>query len=193
MFKYLNKLDCFFNQTNKEFSVREFSRINKISPATASSYLELFTKEKILQKRKERIYNLFKANIKAHQYTDLKIYYSIKKLRDSGLIKELHKEYLNPTIVLFGSTAQGLDDQNSDIDLCIITKHKKKFSKKKYFEKKLNKELQLFIVKKLSEIPNKHLISSIANGINLQGMIVWSLESATKKVLLKKQDKIMKE
>ena len=193
MFKNLNNLECFFNQPNKDFSVREFARINKISPATASSYLELFTKEKILQKRKERIYNFFKANVNSSQYTDIKIFYSIKKLRDSGLIKALHEHYLNPTIVLFGSTATGLDDQNSDIDLCIITNHKKSFSKKKYFEKKLGKELQLFIVKKLSEIPNEHLISSIANGINLQGMIIWSLESATKKVSSKKQSKTKKE
>jgi Fic family protein len=47
MFKELNKLKCFFDQPYKEFSVREFARITKSSPATASSYLESFTKEKI--------------------------------------------------------------------------------------------------------------------------------------------------
>ncbi len=185
MFNELNRLKYFFEEPNREFGVREFSRINKISPATASKFLEKLTKEKILKKRKERIYNLFKANTENKEYRDLKIYYSIRKLRKTGLIKSIHEKYLNPTIILFGSTAEGLDNKNSDIDLCIITKHKKQFSQKKYFENKLKKELQLFIIKNISEIPNKHLISSIVNGINLQGMITWSLESVMKKDSLK--------
>ncbi|MDZ7742467.1 MAG: nucleotidyltransferase domain-containing protein [Bacteroidota bacterium] len=114
-------------------------------------------------------------------YREVKRFHTILQLHSSGLLDTLHEEYLNPTIVLFGSAAQGLDDENSDIDLCIITEYKKEYMYQKKFEKKLGKELQLFIIKNISEISNKHLRSSIANGINLQGMIVWSLTSATKK------------
>ena len=187
MFKELDTLSEIFNKPYEEFGVREFARETKISPTTASKYLEQFFKKGILKKRKERIYTLYKANLESRAYTDLKTYYSITKLRESGLIKKLHEEFLNPTIILFGSTANGLDDKNSDIDLCIITDNKQEFSKQKYFEKKLGKELQLFIVENLSEIPNKHLISSIVNGISLQGMIKWNLKSVLKKKVLKKQ------
>ncbi len=193
MFKELNNLKPFLKKPRAEYGVREFARLQQIAPATASKFMEGFAKKKVLKKRTLRKYNLYKANSASQMYREVKRFHTILQLHSSGLLDTLHEEYLNPTIILFGSAAQGLDDENSDIDLCIITEYKKEYMYQKKFEKKLGKELQIFIIKNISEISNKHLRSSIANGINLQGMIVWSLTSATKKGTVKKRNQMKKE
>lgn len=173
MFKELNILKPFLEDPQREFNVRELARIVKITPATASKKLKLFSKKGILSHRKERILDLYKANLDNSPYTDLKTYYNIRKIRDSDLIEELNKFYLKPSIVLFGSASLGLDTKSSDIDLLIISENKENFDVKK-FEKRLNRNIQLFIEKSLKEIKNKHLIRNILNGMILQGEIKWT-------------------
>lgn len=172
MLKELETLKIFFESPTKEFNIREIARILKIAPATASSKLDDFSKQSILKKRDERMLKLYKANLDSNSYKDLKIFYNIKKIRDSGLVEELNKFYLKPTIILFGSAAQGLDIENSDIDLVIISEKTKELNNKE-FEKKLNRNIQLFVVKNLKNLKNTHLINNILNGITLQGEIKW--------------------
>jgi predicted nucleotidyltransferase len=173
MFKELNILKVFFESPTKEFNVREVGRILKIAPATASSQLKNFVKEKILKERKERNLLLYKADMESEKYSDIKKFYNIKKIKDSGLIENLNKTYLKPAIVLFGSFSNGMDTENSDIDLLIISEKSVKFQDKKLFEKKLNKELQLFTVKNIKDLKNEHLINNVLNGTILQGEIKW--------------------
>ncbi|MGE0792815.1 MAG: ArsR family transcriptional regulator [Candidatus Woesearchaeota archaeon] len=171
MFKELNILKLFFEEPRREFNVREIARILKISPATASKELKELVEKNILSYKKERIYHLYQANFNSEEYKDIKIYYNIRKLKISNLINEINKFYLHPTIILFGSCSKGEDIETSDIDLVIISEKTKEFPKLKEFEKILNKELQIFNIRKISEIPNKHLINNILNGINIQGGI----------------------
>jgi len=173
MFKELNTLKIFLESPAKEFNVREVARILKIAPATASSQLKLFVKKGILNERKERILKLYKPNIDSEVYLDIKKFYNIRKIKDSNIIEELNKFYIKPTIILFGSTSQGLDTEDSDIDMLIISEKTKDFPKITEFEKKLNRKLQLFVVKNIKEIKNNHLINNILNGINIQGEIKW--------------------
>ena len=116
---------------------------------------------------------MYKSNIESEDYIDLKKYYNIKKLRDSGFIEELNNFYLKPTIILFGSMSNGLDVGSSDIDLVIVSEKKQEFSKIKEFEKKLKREIQMFVVKELKELKNKHLINNVLNGVILQGELIW--------------------
>jgi len=173
MIKELNTFKPFFEEPTKEFGVREIARIIKISPATASKQLKDLAKRGILKGRKERIYNLYKANLESDNYKDLKIYYNIKNIKDSNLIEELNKFYLKPTIVLFGSASTGLDTETSDIDLVIISEKTKKFTNIEKYEKKLKRKLQFFVVKDIKDLKNKHLINNIINGITIQGKIKW--------------------
>jgi predicted nucleotidyltransferase len=173
MFRELNNLKVFFENPSKEINVREFARILKISPATASKKLERFSKEKMLKKRKFKNFNLFQLNIENEEIIEIKKFYNLKKLKESGLIEELNKFYLKPTIILFGSFYEGFDNESSDVDLVIISEKDKEFNQKEKFEKKLKKRLQIFVVKKISEIKNKHLINNILNGTKIQGEIKW--------------------
>jgi len=172
MFKKLNILKLFFEEPTREFNVREVARILKISPATASKELKNLAKKGVLKERKERVLNLYKANLEDDLYRDIKIFYNLRKIKDSGLLKELNKFYLKPTIVLFGSCAYGTDTKTSDFDLLIISEKTKVLDVKK-FEKKIKRKIQLFVVKDIKDLKNKHLINNVLNGITIQGKVKW--------------------
>src|SRR3989338_7054165 len=169
MFKELNILKIFFESPTREFNVREVARILRITPATASKELKQLAKKSLLKERKDRTYIFYKADIESIFYRDLKIFYNIRKIKDCGLVDELNKFYLKPTLILFGSAAYGYDTETSDFDLLIISERKEEFPTMKSFEKKLNRRLQLFLVKDVQDLKNKHLINNILNGITIQG------------------------
>lgn len=173
MFKELNILKIFFESPTKEFNVREVARNLKIAPATASTQLKKFSKKGILKERKERTLNLYKADLENEDYRNIKRFYNIKKINGSGLIEELNKFYLKPTIILFGSASDGVDIEDSDIDLLIISEKTKEFKQINKFEKKFNRKIQLFIVKNIKDLKNKHLINNVINGVKIQGEIKW--------------------
>ncbi|MFH1229300.1 MAG: nucleotidyltransferase domain-containing protein [Candidatus Aenigmatarchaeota archaeon] len=169
----LNILKIFFEEPGREFSVREAARILGISPATASKELKRLASENFLSERKERMFNLYKSDLESDAYTDLKAYYNIRKLRESGLIDALNRFYLKPTVVLFGSAAFGLDTETSDFDLLIISENTKEFEDIKKFERKINRKLQLLAVSEVKELRNEHLINNALNGKVVQGNIKW--------------------
>jgi predicted nucleotidyltransferase len=169
----IDTLKVFFEEPSKEFGVREISRILKISPATASKELKELAKGNFLKERKERIFILFKANLESNEYRDLKLYYNLRKLRESGLLGALNIFYLKPTITLFGSAARGLDTETSDFDLLIISEKTDSFDTKR-FEEKINRKLQLFVVNNVKELKNEYLINNVLNGIVIQGNVKWT-------------------
>jgi predicted nucleotidyltransferase len=168
----IDTLKIFFEEPSKEFNVREVARILKVSPATASKELKELAKRNFLNERKERIFILYKANLESDDYRDLKLYYNIRKLRESGLIDALNRFYLKPTIVLFGSASRGMDTETSDFDLLIISEKTDNFDTKK-FEEKINRKLQLMVVRSIKELKNEYLINSALNGIVIQGNVKW--------------------
>ena len=173
MFKKLNILTLFFESPSREFNVREVARLVRIAPATASKDLQVFVKEGLLKERKERMLNLYKANLEDERYTDAKIFYNIRKIKESGCVDSLNKFYLKPVIVLFGSCTFGLDTESSDMDLLVISEKTEEFPDTKKFEKKLNRNLHLLIVKKIKDLKNGELINNVLNGISLQGKLKW--------------------
>ncbi len=164
----------FFNEPNREFNVREFSRLLKIAPATASKELKQMAKTKLLKERKERNLILYKADLESSEYKDLKVYYNIRKIKESGLLEALNQYYLKPTIILYGSSSYGLDTETSDIDLLVLSEKHTLMANLKKFENKLNRNVQLMVVESLNEIKNENLINNIINGITIQGKIKWT-------------------
>lgn len=173
MFKELNILKLFFERPTKEFNVREVARLLRVSPATASKELKKMASYDVLKERKERLFRFYKANLENDYYKDLKVFYNLRKIKESGLIKDLNRFYLKPTIILFGSSVSGLDTETSDFDLVILSEKKKEFPDADKFEKKLKRKLQIFVVRNIRDLSNKHLINNVLNGIVLQGEIKW--------------------
>ncbi len=173
MFKKLNILRLFFEEPTKEFSVRETARFLGIAPATASKDLKSLAEKRFLKERKERILKLYKADLESALYRDSKLFYNIRKLRETGFIGALNSFYLKPAIVMFGSCASGTDTETSDFDLLLVSEKTDEFPYTRKFEKKLNRSIHIFVVRTIKDLKNKHLINNIVNGITIQGNVRW--------------------
>ena len=178
MSKKIDKMEIlkhFMKEPEREFHIREFAKEAKISPTTATGYLEELKKEDLLEKSKSRNVVLYKANSQNPLFKETKKYYNLKKILESKLIDYLNQELNYPeAVVLFGSYAKGENILESDIDLFILTESKKQISLKK-FEEELRAEIQVFIYnkKEFNELKtkNRDLINNILNGIKLSGFI----------------------
>ena len=171
MLDIINNLKYFFEDCNREISVREFGRMKNVSPATASKILKNLEKENILLKRNDRGYLLFRLNTENFVLKNLSSIYWSEKL--NPLLEELDQFYSFPTIILFGSINKCENNLNSDIDLAIFTEKKTEFPHLMNFEKKINREIQLFNFGNFESIKNKNLAKNILNGTKLSGEIEW--------------------
>ncbi|MFW6013937.1 MAG: nucleotidyltransferase domain-containing protein [Candidatus Nanoarchaeia archaeon] len=165
MLNIINELKPFFEDNYRRIHVREYAKMQKISPPTASKTLERLCGEKLLKKEIYKQYYLYFANKDSSIFRDLqRIYWKIKL---QPLISEINKHIFDPVIVLFGSIAKAEAKSDSDIDLAVLSPSKKNIEVKK-FEKKLKRKIQVFIFKKLEEVPTE-LKSNILNGYILEG------------------------
>ena len=168
-----NILEIFIKEPEKEFHVRQISKLLNKSPTTISKYLKNFEKQGILKSKKKFNHLLFKANAENRSFRQNKLFYNLKLLQDSGLINFLENELNHPeAIILFGSFAKAENLSSSDIDLLIISPLKKEIDLKK-FEKKIGYKIQIFIhsrkeINKMKE-KNKELLNNLVNGILISG------------------------
>lgn len=101
MLELLNRLKPFFEETHKEYSVREYGRLIKISPPTASTYLKKSEADNLLVSRKQGIYIFYRANRESSLFRDLaKAYWRLLLKRE---LENYRKEFLFKDIILFGS------------------------------------------------------------------------------------------
>lgn len=168
----INLLEPFFNDCYSEIGVREYSRLMKISPPTASKILKNFFKENFLIMTNYRNNLLFRVNYESQLLRDLSRIYWKNKL--SRFINFCSENFSNPAIILFGSLSKLESKKDSDIDIAIISKTKKDLNLEK-FEKELNREIQIFFFSSFDKI-NKELKSNIINGFILYGEIENGLE-----------------
>lgn len=174
MFKKMNKLlPYFYEQSERQFHIRELARITHKSPASISQHLQKLRQKKLLISQKKLNHLLYKANTEEILFKVKKRAYNIETLYNSGLIHYIQEEYNQPqAIILFGSYAKGENNPQSDIDLIIITPLKKPVNLNP-FEKKLHHSLQIFTYS-LEELrtlttQNKELLNNFINGIVLEG------------------------
>jgi len=168
-----NILNLFIKEPEKQFHVRQISKVLNKSPTTVSKYLKEFEKRYILKSEKKLNHLLFKANVENEKFKQLKLNYNLNLLYDSGLISYIIKELNYPkAIILFGSFSKAENMSTSDIDLLIISPSKEEINLNK-FEERLGHKIQLFIrskkdIEKMKE-KNKELLNNCINGITLYG------------------------
>jgi len=167
MLKIINSLSPFFEDCYRRINVREYSRIMKLSPPTASKRLLELNKEGLLQVEKDRNYIFYYANKNNKTFVDLSRIYRRDKL--SFVIDYLNKSLLNPVIILFGSLAKAEAKIDSDIDLCIFA-NKKEINLDK-FSKKLERNIQILFFNSIKDINNPELANNILNGYLLNGRV----------------------
>lgn len=165
-----NLLTCFFEEPNRWYHLREYAKINKLSPSTSSKYLDFFYKKKMLMKKEEHNLTLYKSNEESEDFRDIKKFWNIKKIKESGILDFLEENLNTKGIIVFGSTANGLDNKSSDIDLFAMSSVKKEI-KLETFEKILKKKIQLFIMDKKELKSKKEFANNVLNGIVIKGYI----------------------
>lgn len=166
-------LKPFFEDPNREFHIRELSRLLRINHTTVRQRLAKLVKDGFLAVTKGKVYSAYKPTF-SRKYLNLKLYYNLEKIRVSGLVEDMEKAFDYPAITLFGSYAIANDDLGSDIDLCVLSNIKKEFATDKY-EKTLNRKISLHVFtkekwKSMSK-GNKGLLNNICNGITLSGQL----------------------
>ena len=167
MLDIINNLKPFFEDCYRRINVREYARLMKISPPTASKLLSELNKEKLLIMEKDRNYIFYYSNKEDNIFKDLsKIYWNFKL---TELVNFLNKNFTTTSIILFGSLSKAETKSDSDIDLCIIG-HKKEADISR-FESKLNRKIQLFFFNSLEDIKSKELANNIINGYLLEGRL----------------------
>jgi len=172
-----NILNFFIKEPEKQFHIRQISKLLDKSPTTISKYLKELEEKNILKSEKKLNHLLFKANVENKKFKQLKLNYNLNLLYDSGLIDYLIKELNYPeAIILFGSFARAENSSASDIDLLIISSSKKEIKLNK-FEEKLKHKIQIFVhskrdIEKMKE-KNKELLNNWINGVTLYGF--WEI------------------
>lgn len=165
----------FMDYPEKIFHIREIAKRISVNPMTARKYLtELKEEEFVIEVPSKLKVKDYKLNIENDFARLEKMFYNIKKIFSSGLIDFLNKELAYPGIILFGSMAKGEDNSDSDIDLFVYSETKKELEFGTY-EKKLKKNIQLFLMNRKeferNKEKNKNLINNILNGIKISGFI----------------------
>lgn len=166
MLKIINNLTAFFEDCYRRISVREYAKLIKVSPPTASKLLMEYHKEGLLKKQEDRNYLFFFANKENKVYIELSKIYWNEKLKE--IVENIKNKTINPAIILFGSLSKGEVTPDSDIDIAVITS-KKNISLENH-EKKLKRKIQIFWFNNFGEMP-KELKNNILNGYSLSGRV----------------------
>ncbi len=167
MLEIFNILKPFFEDCYRRYSVREYAKILKLSPPTASKLLKNLNSEKLLKEELNRNYLFFWANRENKTFIDLsRIYWG---LRLKEVTNHLTKKLINPTIILFGSLSKAENKIDSDVDLAVFS------SKKKInlvcFEKDLKRMITVFSYESIKSVDNKDILNNIVNGHILAGRL----------------------
>ncbi len=108
-----------------EFSIRDIARTLHMSTSTSKASLDFLLSQNILSKRPVGKSLLFRVK-NSFITKQIKILCSLSEINSSGIIEEIiekNKDILS--IVVYGSVARGEDDENSDIDILILSRKKK--------------------------------------------------------------------
>lgn len=164
MLKIINDLRPFFENCYARISIRQYARLMKITPPTASALLKFYEKEGLLIKEKDRNYIMFHANKESHVFVELSRLYWRYKLME--IVSFIAEKMTNPTIILFGSLSKAEVKPDSDIDIAIIGgKDEIDLSQ---FRKSLGREIQDFWFETLKDV-DSGLVNNIINGYVLAG------------------------
>jgi len=139
-------MQFFFNKPYESVHLRELSRKTKTSVYSTKKTIDYLINQEILSEKRQGNQRIVKPNMENIFFKQLKLAFSIKKIQESGILDYLGKKIpAISSIILYGSTAQGKDSSESDIDLLVIgQKIRMDISK---YEKKLDKQINIIVMK----------------------------------------------
>ena len=185
----LRVLSLFTKSYDKEYYIREVEKLIGVSSRTSLVTLAKLEKNGILEARirgKIKTYSIRKSTLTREFFLLTEQYKKIQFMEKNHLIKEVLEkadDYLNGMVLIFGSYAKGIQNDNSDLDLFIVGKFNgekiKEISRKygiktdiksypmKIFEKEIHTDILL------KEINENHIIVKNAEGF-VRAVVQWS-------------------
>lgn len=105
---------------DKNYTVRELSRILGLSVGNVSMVLREMEKEGLIKKEKKGNMVFSRANIENVILREFKFLFTLIEIREflERVIPLAHEIYI------FGSCVSGEDKEDSDVDICVITEKK---------------------------------------------------------------------
>ncbi len=167
MLEIINTLKPFFDDNYRRINVREYARLQKMSPPTSSRLLETMHKEGLLKKEEDKRYKYYRANINSELLIDFSRIYWRTVLEKAGVVREIEDNFLNPVIILFGSLSKAEAKKDSDVDLAVFSASKEIALEK--YERSIKRRIQIFHFKNTEQVENKELLKNILNGYRLKG------------------------
>ncbi len=148
----------------------EIAKRTKISVGSANQSLRGLLKKEIVWLEKKGNMNFYSLNLDNPLVRQFKVTQTIADL--NSLITKLKP--LTKRVILFGSCAEGIDTQNSDIDLVVVSQEEEDV-RKLIKKQKMVREIQILIFKSndflaLSE-KDKPLYERIQKGI-----VLWRVD-----------------
>ena len=168
MLDIFNELKPFFHDSYRRINVREYARLAKISPPSASKMLASFEKSGLRKREKERRYIYYYANRESHLFVGLSRLYWEEEFERCGLISHIERELIEPLIVLFGSFSKAEIKRDSDIDIAVFSVSTKNVRLER-FEGRLGRKIQMFAYKNMEDAKSRELLNNIMNGFILRG------------------------
>ncbi len=163
----LQVAEVFFNYPNRQFHLRELSRLTKLSLPSIITATDKLAQENIITKTKGAVLTTVAANRESNSFLWHKRLYNLESVYQSGIIEFLVSRYHHPqAIILFGSYSRGEDTEKSDLDIAILGRNEAHPSLKE-FEQKLRRSISLHHI--TLENVSKEFKANLANGIVLEG------------------------
>jgi len=168
MLNIINNLAPFFEDCYRRISVREYSKLIKVSPPTASKLLKDYNNQGLLNKNEELRHLFFSANRENRDFIDFSRVYWRKKLEKLSL--SLQQKLTQPAAVLFGSLAKAEVRKDSDVDIYLFSQIKEPVNFEN-LEKELGRKISIFQSRSIGAIKNVNLLNNVLNGYLLFGRL----------------------
>lgn len=149
--------------------IKEISNKINLAPTSVKIHLKNLEKQNLITKKKGERFTGFVANRDNQDYLFYKKLVNISNIKECGLLDFLINSLYPEAIILYGSYFRGEDIEQSDIDIMIITKNKKKIRTEK-FENILKREIHLMVEKDINKLPEE-LKLEVINGFVLYGYL----------------------
>ncbi len=132
MFEKLDKTDwkvlnLIADEPYRKFYLREIAKILKISPSSAKKALDRLKKLNLTKEENIANLRIVSGNMEERLLKQIKITSNIEFVKP--LIKKLEPSI---SVILYGSFAKGENDQQSDIDLLVVSNKKEDFKIHEY-------------------------------------------------------------
>lgn len=158
----------FFNYPNTVITLRQLAAKVKVPKSTLQRQLQGLSKEKLIQKISQHPFAGYKANEANFWYKFHKKNFLIRQIYGSGIIDFLEEKFHPAVIILFGSGAKGEYNNQSDIDLFLLTSGKE--ISVSQFERKLQRKINCLTKEKFAQL-SPELFNNLMNGYKLSGYL----------------------